>query len=47
MKAIALVLTLVLALAGCSSDPEPVTTGQDPKGIVPVPAGAETVTSLP
>jgi polar amino acid transport system substrate-binding protein len=47
MKAIALVLALVLALAGCSSDSEPIATGQNPKGIVPVPAGAETVTSLP
>jgi polar amino acid transport system substrate-binding protein len=47
MKAIALVLTLVFALAGCTSTSEPINTRQAPEGIVPVPAGAETVTSLP
>jgi polar amino acid transport system substrate-binding protein len=46
MKAIALVLTLVFALAGCASTSEPLNTRQAPEGIVPVPAGAETVTSL-
>jgi polar amino acid transport system substrate-binding protein len=46
MKAIALVLTLVLALAGCTSTSAPINTRQSPEGIVPVPAGAETVTSL-
>jgi polar amino acid transport system substrate-binding protein len=47
MKAIALVLTLVLALAGCTSTSAPINTRETPTGITPVPAGAETVTSLP
>jgi polar amino acid transport system substrate-binding protein len=47
MKALALVLTLVLALAGCTSTAAPINTRQTPTGVVPVPAGAEKVTSLP
>jgi polar amino acid transport system substrate-binding protein len=47
MKTIALVLTLMLALAGCTSTSTPLTTRETPTGITPVPAGAETVTSLP
>jgi polar amino acid transport system substrate-binding protein len=47
MKAIALVLVLVFALAGCSATSAPINTRQAPEGIVPAPAGVETVTSLP